>query len=190
MIARMSAVKKHALLLGAASRLVSRYPGIQLFLVGDGPQRPQLEKMSREMRLTSQIKFLGERLDLENVLANLDISVLATSSESCPNALTESMAAGLPVVATRVGGISELISHGQTGLLVPADDVVGLAEALEFLADNPQECERLGRNGREFALQHFRLEHVRDAYEQLYAELLEAKERPKGLPRTSRSPSR
>jgi glycosyltransferase involved in cell wall biosynthesis len=174
MIARMSAAKEHRLLLRAAVRLISRRPGTQFFLFGDGPQRSQLEALTRQMGLTREIRFLGEfGDDLGDALANLDISVLATSSESCPNALTESMAAGLPVVATRVGGVSELISHGETGLLVAPDDAVCLAGTLEYLIDNPQICDHLGRNGRKVALSHFRLEHVRDAYEQLYAELLD-----------------
>jgi glycosyltransferase involved in cell wall biosynthesis len=175
MISRMSASKNHALLIRAAARLSDTHPGIKFFLVGDGPERFQLENMTREMGLTGHINFLRERLDLGNVLADLDISVLTTSSESCPNALTESMAAGLPTLATRVGGISELICHGKTGLLVAPDDDVRLAQEIAYLADNPDVSEQLARNGRQFALQHFRLEQARDAYMQLYAELLDRK---------------
>jgi glycosyltransferase involved in cell wall biosynthesis len=91
------------------------------------------------------------------------------------------MAAGLTVVATRVGGVSELISHGETGLLVAPDDAVCLAGTLEYLVDNPEICDQLGRNGRKVALSHFRLEHVRDAYEQLYAELLDHQKRTRAV---------
>jgi glycosyltransferase involved in cell wall biosynthesis len=176
MIARMSAAgKNHALLLRAAARLRSKSRNIQFFLAGDGPQRLQLESMTQKMGLTSHVKFLGERRDLGELLANLDISVLASSSESSPNAITESMAAGLPIVATRVGGIPEIISHGETGLLVPVNDDVRLADAIEYLAENPKVCVRLGRNAREFAVRHFRLDHVCNLYEQLYVELLDGR---------------
>jgi glycosyltransferase involved in cell wall biosynthesis len=176
MIARMSAAgKNHALLLRAAAHLRSKSRNIQFFLVGDGPHRPQLESMSQKMGLTSQVTFLGECRDLGVLLANLDISVLASSSESSPNAITESMAAALPVVATRVGGIPELISNGETGLLVPVDDDVRLANAIEYLAENPEVCVRMGRNALEFAVQHFRLGHVSNLYERLYMDLLDGR---------------
>ena len=85
------------------------------------------------------------------------------------------MAAGLPIVATRVGGIPEIISHGETGLLVPVDDDAGLADAIEYLAENPKVRVRFGRNAREFAGRHFRLDHVCNLYERLYVELLDGR---------------
>jgi glycosyltransferase involved in cell wall biosynthesis len=129
--------------------------------------------MARQMGLTSQVTFLGQCPDIAGFLANLDISVLVSSSESSPNAITESMAAGLPIVATRVGGIPEILSHGETGLLVPVGNDVQLADAIEYLADNPDVRARLGQNALEFAVQHFRLDHVCHLYEQLYTELLD-----------------
>ena len=173
MMARMSVSKDYALLLQAAARLRSRSLNIQFFLIGDGPQRLALESLTRTMGLTGQVNFLGERRDLGNVLAQLDISVLASSSESSPNAITESMAAGLPVVASRVGGIPELVSHGQNGFLIPCDDDVALAASIEYLAENPKLCAWLGRNAHQFAYQNFRLEDVCNLYEQLYEKLLD-----------------
>ena len=175
MIARMSAGKDHPLLLRAAARLQNKSRIIHLFLAGDGPERLHLESMTQQMGLTSQVTFLGQCPDVAGLLANLDISVLVSSSESSPNAVTESMAAGLPIVATRVGGISELISHEETGLLVPIDDDVQLADAINYLAESPDVRARLGQNALEFAMQHFRLDHVCYLYEQLYAELLDSR---------------
>jgi glycosyltransferase involved in cell wall biosynthesis len=173
MIARMSAEKNHPLLLRAMALLRNKSRSVHLLFAGDGPERPRLESMTQKMGLTSQVTFLGEYRDIARLLASLDISVLVSSSESAPNSITESMAAGLPIIATRVGGISELISHGENGLLVPIDDPVQLADAIWYLADNPDVRERLGHNGREFAEQHFRLDNVCHLYEQLYAELLD-----------------
>jgi glycosyltransferase involved in cell wall biosynthesis len=174
MIARMSAAgKDHRLLLRATARLRNKSRSLQLFFAGDGPERLQIENMARQMGLTSQVRFLGQCPDIAGFLANLDISVLVSSSESSPNAITESMAAGLPIVATRVGGIPEILSHGETGLLVPVGNDVQLADAIEYLADNPDVRARLGQNAREFAVQHFRLDHVCHLYEQLYTELLD-----------------
>jgi glycosyltransferase involved in cell wall biosynthesis len=173
MIGRMSVSKDYALLLRAAARIRSRSFNIQFLLVGDGPQRPELESMTRTMGLIDQVTFLGERRDLGDVLAQLDISVLASSSESSPNAITESMAAGLPVVASQVGGIPELVSHGQNGFLIPIDDEVRLAASIESLAEDPKFRAWMGRNAYEFAHQRFRLGHVCGLYEQLYEELLD-----------------
>jgi glycosyltransferase involved in cell wall biosynthesis len=176
MIARMSAGKGHRFLLRAVARLRNKSRGIHLLLAGDGPERFQLETMTEQMGLTNQVTFLGQCPDVAGLLAKLDISVLVSSSESSPNAIAESMAAGLPIVATRVGGIPELISHGETGLLVPMDDDVELADAIEYLAENPDVCARLGQNALEFAMRHFRVDQVCQAYEQLYAELLDSRE--------------
>lgn len=175
MIARMSAGKGHRLLLRAVAQLPNKSRSIHLLLAGDGPERFQLEAMTEQMGLTGQVTFLGQCPDIAGFLAELDISVLVSSSESSPNAITESMAAGLPIVATRVGGIPELISHGETGLLVPMDDDVELAHAIEYLADNPDVRARLGQNALEFALRHFRLDQVCQGYEHLYAELLDSR---------------
>jgi glycosyltransferase involved in cell wall biosynthesis len=177
MIARISAAgKDHALLLRAAARLRNQSRSIQLFLAGDGPQRLQLESLTQQMGLASQVTFLGQCPDLAGLLAKLDISVLASSSESSPNAITESMAAGLSIVATRVGGIPELISHGENGLLVPVGDEVQLAEAIWYLAENPEVRARFGQNAFDFASRYFRLNHVCRLYEKLYAELLDSRQ--------------
>jgi L-malate glycosyltransferase len=169
MIARMGTrAKNHDLFLRAAARLRKRHPKTQFVLIGDGPLRPELERSVQKLRLASQVTFLGERRDVGEVLVGLDISVLTSSSESSPNAVTESMAAGLPVVSTSVGGAPELIVHGETGLLVPADDDACLADALDDLVGDPQLRRRLGQNARKFALTHFRMDEVCRRYEQLY----------------------
>ena len=105
----------------------------------------------------------------------LDILALTSSSESSPNVIAEAMAAGVPVVATRVGGIHELIAHERTGMLVPNDDDVALADTLEHCFEHPEVREILARNARRFAVAHFSLSAVRDRYENLYRECLEKK---------------
>lgn len=171
MIARMnSRAKNHDLFLRAAARLRLRYPNARFLLVGDGPLRQEFERTAQKLGLGSQVTFLGERRDIGAVLAGLDVSVLTSSSESSPNAITESMAAGLPVVSTCVGGTPELIVHGETGLLVPADDEIRLADTLDYIVGEPLARNRLGQNAREFAMMHFRMEQVCDRYESLYLE--------------------
>jgi L-malate glycosyltransferase len=175
MIARMNALSKnHSVFLRAAARLRSRFPNMEFILVGDGPLRPQLEHEAQELGLKACISFLGERQDIPAVLASLDVSVLPSSSESLSNAIIESMAAGVPVVANRVGGNPELISSDRGTLAAPGNKE-SFAEAIErLLCDAPRRV-ALGRNAKEFAQANFTLEGMRKRHEDLYAELLEKK---------------
>ena len=176
MIARMNnPVKNHVGFLHAASRLASKFPSLEFLLVGDGPLRPELERMAAQLGVRDRILFLGERHDIPAILAAMDISVLPSFSESLPNAVLESMAAGVPVVATGVGGTSEAVLAGKTGLLVPPNDEDKLVEALEFLLTQRSLRIEYGRQARQMARANYHLDQIRDRYEQLYADLLREK---------------
>jgi glycosyltransferase involved in cell wall biosynthesis len=175
MIARMNTPSKnHAAILRVAARLKNTYPALEFVLIGDGPLRPQLEREAERLGVAGQVRFVGDRQDIPAVLASVDVSVLPSASESLSNAILESMAAGLPVVAYRVGGNSELVTD-ETGILVPPGDEEGLATALERLLQNGGLRAALGRNGKKFASENFTLERIRARYEELYATLLERK---------------
>jgi L-malate glycosyltransferase len=175
MIARMNArSKNHKVLLRAASRLCHRFPCLKFLLVGDGLLRPELEREAESLGLKDHILFLGDRRDIPAILASLDVSVLPSSSESLSNAILESMAAGVAVVASRVGGNPELLGVDR-GMLVAPDEDQALADAIERLLLNAAMRATLGRNGKEFARANFSLDQIRDRYEALYADLLEKK---------------
>jgi glycosyltransferase involved in cell wall biosynthesis len=116
--------------------------------------------------------FLGDRRDIPAVLASLDISVLPSRSESLSNVIIESMAAGLPVVATRVGGNGELINDEENGLLVPPGDEEALEHAIERLLNDGLLRSQMGRQAREAALASYSLKKIRDRYQELYHSLL------------------
>jgi L-malate glycosyltransferase len=176
MIARMnSPVKNHPLFLRAAARLVTAFPTLELVLVGDGPLRPSLERLAEQCCLGGRVRFLGDRRDIPAVLAALDVSVVPSFSESLSNAIVESMAAGVPVVATRVGGNPEVVRHGETGLLVPVDDEEALVGAIEDLLSQPELRRKCGRQARELARARFGFDHVRGQFEQLYRDVLAEK---------------
>jgi glycosyltransferase involved in cell wall biosynthesis len=179
MVARMNhAVKNHAGLLRVAARLKSKCPNVEYVLVGDGPLRRSLEDMADRLGIRNSVRFLGDRRDIPSVLASIDISVLPSLSESLSNAIIESMAAGKPVIAYRVGGNPEIVQHGQTGLLVPVNDEDGLAQALESLLSIPSARHSWGQRARELALENFSVEKVRPQYEELYSTLLAEKSQP------------
>jgi glycosyltransferase involved in cell wall biosynthesis len=176
MIARMNnPVKNYPGFLHAAARLAPKFPNLEFVLVGDGPLRPELEKMAKNLGLERQARFLGDRRDITAVLASLDVSVMPSFSESLSNSILESMAAGLPVVATRVGGNCDLVREGETGFLIPPNDEICLADALERLLTDPDLRRQWGRRAREIARTHFSLDSVRRQYEQLYWDLLTEK---------------
>jgi glycosyltransferase involved in cell wall biosynthesis len=145
MVARFSPVKDHGLLLRAFTSL---HPSTRLRLVGDGPLRQSCERLARELGIYNRVEFLGNRDDVPTILAGSDVFVLASTFEMLPISVLEAMRAGLPIVATDVGGVSEAVVHGETGLLVPAGSATALAEALGQLAADRDLRLFLGRAGR------------------------------------------
>jgi glycosyltransferase involved in cell wall biosynthesis len=175
MIARMNTpFKNHKVFLRAAARLCGRFPSLEFVLVGDGPLRPELGREAESLGLKDRVIFLGDRQDIAAVLASLDVSVLPSSSESLSNAILESMAAGVPVVASRVGGNPELVGADRGVLVAPNDDKA-LADAVEGLLRDPDMRVALGANAKRFVQANFTVEQMHSRYEELYAELLEKK---------------
>jgi glycosyltransferase involved in cell wall biosynthesis len=176
MIARMNdPVKNHPAFLRAAAQLAKSFSELEFLLVGDGPLRPGLEKLARELAIADRVIFAGERQDIPAMLASMDISVLISGSESLSNVILESMAAGVPVVATNVGGNPELITHDQTGFLVPSDRGDALRECLAQLIVNSNLRARFRHAGQEFARANFHMDTVHRQYEQLYLGILAEK---------------
>jgi glycosyltransferase involved in cell wall biosynthesis len=137
-------------------------------VVGDGPELQAAEEERRRLGLVEIVDVPGERDDIEAILASSHIFALSSRSEALPVSVLEAMAAGLPVVASRVGGIPELVVDGESGLLVPAGDPHALAEALQRLIDDPSLRARLGAAGRARVEKRFRLESFLEAHLDLY----------------------
>ena len=172
MIARMNArYKGHRIFLRAAARLHRKFPEVEFLLAGDGPLRPELERQAAELGIRDQVCFLGDCRDVPAVLASMNVSVLPSASESLSNVIIESMAAGVPVVASRVGGNLELINEDR-GILVEPDNDQALANAIERLLGDAALRVELGGNARQFALANFTLKRMHERYEELYAGLL------------------
>jgi glycosyltransferase involved in cell wall biosynthesis len=176
MIARMNTrAKNHHIFLRVAARLCDRFPALQFVLVGDGPLRHELERNAHDLGIEGRVLFLGDRRDIPAVLASLDISVLPSASESLSNVILESMAAGVPVVANRVGGNCELITEDR-GFVVPPDDEEALTDAIDRLVRDAPLRKSLGHNANVFARENFTLEQMRKRHEALYQDLLEKNE--------------
>jgi glycosyltransferase involved in cell wall biosynthesis len=180
-VANLRPEKGHDTLLAAAARVVGARPDTEFLIVGEGAMRDALERRVRELGLSGRVRFLGERSDVAALLASSDVFVLPSRSEACPNSVLEAMAAGLPIVATRVGGVPELIESGATGLLVEADRPAELATALLDLMDQPQRAANLGRAAREAAERRFSFDRMVSTFEHLYlSELTSRASQPAG----------
>lgn len=157
----------------AAFRIVKNtIPDAIFFQVGDGPEREYLKSEVNRLELEDSVIFLGVRPDVERILPALDIFVLSSKTESFSNAILEAMAAGLPVIATRVGGNPECVKEGVTGLLVPPDNPEEMAKAMLKLACDREMRHLMGRSGRERILNTFSYEKSRDELRRVYYDLL------------------
>jgi glycosyltransferase involved in cell wall biosynthesis len=156
MVARYGAQKDHPTLLRALATL--QHLPWELDLIGDGPLRSGTEALAREVGLEGRVHFLGQRNDVDRLLAASQVSLLVTNWEGFPLSILEAMRAGLPVVASDVGGVAESVRDGENGFLVPRGDVAQLRDRLERLLVDPALRLRLGTSGRERFVRDFTLE--------------------------------
>ena len=162
--------KGHADLIRAAVEVSQEFRDAKFLLIGDGAERNRLEAMTGELGLSNTVLFLGRRNDVPSVLVCCDLFVLPSWAEGLPNSVLEAMAAGLPVVATRVGGIPELIDDGVSGLLVASKDSHALAIAILQLLRNDGLAKQLGRAARERVRAQFNFERLLSELDDLYTE--------------------
>lgn len=176
-VGRLAEVKDYPTLLRAARQVSDALPAFRLDLVGDGPERASLERLRSELDLDRQVTLLGERHDVPMRLQAADVFVLSSTSEGLSLGLLEALAAGLPIVATQVGGNAEIVTDGETGRLVPPENPGALAAALLDLLTDPARLSAMGRAARHRAEERFDLSKVVARYESLYLEHLTGKRR-------------
>jgi sugar transferase (PEP-CTERM/EpsH1 system associated) len=171
-IARLAPGKDHETILAAFARVSQTIPKAQLLIVGDGPLRSHLEARVRELGLRESVQFLGTQDDIPRILSQMDVFVLASREEGLPMSVLEAMAAGVPVVATPVGGVPQLIEHGKTGLLVPPGDSVTLANAVMQLIEDKENTFTMVQNATDLVATHYDASDMVQRYEKLYDTLV------------------
>ena len=172
-VAMFRGSKGHPQLLEAFARVREKRPCTSLLLVGDGIRRPWVEQLAREANLSESVVFTGFRPDVPALLGTMDCFVLAsTRTEGVPQALLQAFAIGVPVVASRIGGIPEVVTDGETGLLVESESVPALAAAIERVLDDPDAAARRARAARALVEARFSHESAVERLLQLYRELL------------------
>lgn len=178
-VGRLAPIKRLDLLLEALALARASAPGLRLAIAGDGEIRPALERQAAEAGIAGSVSFLGYRRELAPLFAAADLAVLSSDNEGTPVSLIEAAAAGLPAVATEVGGVAEAV--GEDGaLLVPAGDVRALAAALARIAADPELRARLGAAARRTALERFGAGRLLAETEALYRELAATDDRGRG----------
>jgi glycosyltransferase involved in cell wall biosynthesis len=199
-VGRLTSIKNHGLFLEAIRFLLAERKEMRarFLIVGDGELRKDLEEMTKELALADRVIFTGWIKDLKSFYADLDILALTSNNEGTPVAVIEAMAAGVPVIATDVGGVRELISDRgfrpparrglrpggiaelseaefeicERGLLVKKGDVNGFANGLKYLLEHPEEGREMGKRGRDYALEHHSTEKLVSNMDRLYQSLL------------------
>jgi sugar transferase (PEP-CTERM/EpsH1 system associated) len=171
-VARLDYLKDHGTAVRTLEQVVRQRPEARLVLVGDGPERDKIARLVGERGLVGHVRFLGQRGDVARLLRAADVFLLTSTSEGIPVTVLEALAAGLPVVATNVGGMREIVEEGRTGLLAPAGDDAALAQHVLLLADQPALRTALGERGREVAAARFSERQMHAGYVRLYQELL------------------
>ncbi|HEV8462958.1 MAG TPA: glycosyltransferase family 4 protein [Gaiellaceae bacterium] len=171
-IGRMTAIKRVPDILAAFKELRGRGVDATLCLVGDGPDRDEMEQLANDLGIVRDTLFVGYQRDVAPYYAFFDTLLLPSANEGTPVVAIESLAGSRPVVATRVGGIPDVVDDGGDGFLVEVGDVSGLADRLEQLARDPELRKRMGEAGRERVIPRYRVERLVDDVDALYRELL------------------
>ena len=173
-IARLTPVKGHSIFLKALSRTLNIVPDIKAIIIGDGPLRLAIESEIEQLNLADRVELVGNADDIRPYLSRCHFTVLSSLSEGCPNSVIESLATGRPVIATRVGGLPELIDDGIDGLLVAPDSSEELANAMIHMASSTSLRHEMGLHGMQKVRTRFSKHTMVEAYEHLYTSTLES----------------
>jgi glycosyltransferase involved in cell wall biosynthesis len=171
-VARMVPDKDHETLIRAFALVAPDFPQAQLWLVGDGPLWENIRQLAGEILPPGACRFIPPQADLRPLFRQAGLLALSSRTEALPNVVLEAMAAGLPVAATAVGGVPEMVIPGRTGWLAPPEDVPALAAVIKRLLGDPEQCRACGMAGRRRVLQDFSLRVMVSRYEEVLWGLL------------------
>jgi sugar transferase (PEP-CTERM/EpsH1 system associated) len=167
-VARLSPEKDHHTLIEAFARVVGGRPESRLVVVGDGELMPSLRERCAALGIERSVIFLGSRTDVPDLLATFDVFAISSREEGLGITILEAMAAGVPVIATSVGGIPEIIEHGVAGITVPPGDPSVFADAIEWVLSHKAAAEEMAAKARDRIRDGFGIDRMIEAYEDLY----------------------
>jgi glycosyltransferase involved in cell wall biosynthesis len=179
-VAALRPEKNHEMFLRVAASVCEKLPAARFLVVGDGPERPKLESLVHELGIADAVRFLGTRSDVDDVLSLLDVLLLTSHMEANPTCLLEAMAAGKPVVATRVGSVAESVQPDENGYLVSPGDWQAMAGYVLELFGDRNRAAGMGRAGREHVIARWTVDRMVRGYEELITGIYAAKSTPFG----------
>lgn len=174
-VAALRPEKNHAMLLEAIANVRRTRPEVKLLVVGEGPERANIERRAMELGVGDAVRLLGNRSDVPEVLAAADAFCLSSHMEANPVSILEALACEVPVVAPRVGSIPETVRDGDTGYLVEPGDASAMASRIAMLLEDETARRRLGKSGRELVVNHWSLDNMVRGYERLIAGIYSSK---------------
>jgi glycosyltransferase involved in cell wall biosynthesis len=174
-VGRLTPVKRQELLLQAFAQVLKKSPHAHLLFVGEGPRLKELQELARQLNVADVTHFAGYQTEPQRFLHLIDVFTLTSESEGIPQALLEAAAAGIPAIASSVGGIPEVIDNGRTGLLFPSGDVDALAAGIATLLSDHERARRMGDASRERIEALFHIGRMANDYHQQFLELLSRK---------------
>ena len=176
MVSVLRSWKGHRIFLEACKLLISQHPGLSILIVGEGPQRQNIQSWIEEFGLHEHVRMLGHLEDIRPALAVLDVLVLPSlKHEGIPQIILQAQGAGTPVVASDAGGIPEVVRDGVTGLLVPTGDAQALAQSVNRLLSDPASAKALAREAKERALAEYGISAMCQKLESIYGSRLSTK---------------
>jgi len=172
-IGRLSPEKRPDLFVQMAALVRERYPDCLFVIIGTGPLESVTRRLAERLGVADRVRFAGLRRDVGQLLRGVDVLVCPSDSEGTPRVAVEAMLSGVPVVATRVGGLPDLITDSVTGMLVEPGSPHPLADAVRYLLDDPKAAQRIGMAGAAQALSPFSIDHMERQVAEVYAEARE-----------------
>lgn len=174
-IGRLDSEKGHIYLIEAAASVLKENAQVKFLIIGEGASRKELEDYAVRLGISDSVRFLGLRKDIPDLLSITDVFVLPSLYEGLGIVVLEAMAMSLPVIATKVGGVPEVIINGETGILVPPGNSRAIAEGIISILNNKEKARTMGHNACLYVKSHFAINLMVEKIEKLYNDLLEAK---------------
>lgn len=171
-VGMLAPVKDHETLLATAVRVILERPEAIFLIVGDGPLKDRLKDLAYRSNIEKNVRFTGFRKDIPDLLQIMDVYICSSESEGLSLSILEAMAAGIPIVATNVGGNPEIVLEGETGFLVPTKDPEALASKINLLLNDQLLARKIGENGRQRVYEKFSIEQMVNSYQLLYDKAL------------------
>jgi glycosyltransferase involved in cell wall biosynthesis len=166
-VGRLRYQKGHDILIRALPNVLEKFPNVVLLIAGEGVLRQELQAEADRLDISNRVQLLGVRNDIYSIMSLADLFVFPSRFEGMPNALLEAMGYGLPVIATAVQGVDEIIRDGENGIIIPLDDPEALSDAILRLLNDPDERRRLGRAAQETIEKEYTLNHMCSQFEKL-----------------------